>query len=507
MKKRDGERVIAFIETYCKVPEGVLVGKRIKLEPFQKKFIRAVYDNPKQTRRAYLSIARKNGKTAVIAGICLAHLIGPMAVRNSQIVSGAMSRDQAGIVFKHMVNIINLEPKLQGLVRIIPSQKRLVGLPMNVEYRALAADGKTAHGLSPVVAILDEVGQVRGPHSDFVEAITTAQGAYENPLLIVISTQAQNDGDLLSIWLDDAKDSKDPQIVSHVYEAPKDCALSDRKAWKSANPALGTFRSLKDVESQALMAARMPSSEPGFRNLILNQRVETESPFVSRSVWESNGGEVPETWKDWPVFAGLDLSSTTDLTALVLVAVEPGPIYHVKPFFWLPGDGLRDKAAKDKVPYDVWHKDGLLLSTPGKAIDYEYVASDLKTILAGLDWQAVEFDRWNMKHFKPSLERADFRADELERFTEFGQGFISMSPAIKALEVALLKNQLRHGMHPVLAMCAANARVVTDPAENRKFVKGKSTGRIDGMVALAMAMSAATKHAESAGDFMAAWGA
>ncbi|MDI9095768.1 terminase TerL endonuclease subunit, partial [Providencia rettgeri] len=139
----------------------------------------------------------------------------------------------------------------------------------------------------PVLAILDEVGQIVGPRSEFVDAIVTSQGAHKNPLLIAISTQAANDADLLSIWLDDAKNSKDPHIVSHVYEADKDADVLDPKAWKAANPALGNFRSLDDMKRLAEMASRMPSSENTFRNLNLNQRVSTVSPFISRSVWES----------------------------------------------------------------------------------------------------------------------------------------------------------------------------------------------------------------------------
>ncbi len=236
---------------------------------------------------AYLSIARKNGKTGLIAAVLLAHLVGPESVQNSQIVSGAMSLEQAGIVFSLAVKMINFSPELQKIIHIIPSGKRLIGKPMNVEYKALSAEGKTTHGLSPVLAILDEVGQVTGPQSDFIDAIVTAQGAHKSPLLIAISTQAANDGDLLSIWLDDAKNSKDPHIVSHVYAAAKDADISSPETWRSANPAMGVFRSLKDMERLAEQAGRMPSFENTFRNLNLNQRISTDSPFVSRSVWEA----------------------------------------------------------------------------------------------------------------------------------------------------------------------------------------------------------------------------
>lgn len=170
-----GERVIAFIERYCLVPEGKHVGKPLVLEKFQKRFILEIYDNPAGTARAYLSIARKNGKSALIAAIVLAHIVGPEARQNSQVISGARSRDQAALVFKLAEKMVRMSPELSKITRIVPSAKQIIGLPMNVDYRAISAEAGTAHGLSPVVAILDEVGQVKGPADAFVEAIETAQ--------------------------------------------------------------------------------------------------------------------------------------------------------------------------------------------------------------------------------------------------------------------------------------------------------------------------------------------
>jgi phage terminase large subunit-like protein len=198
-----------------------LSASHLKLMKFQRDFIKGIYDNKHGTSRAYLSVARKNGKSALIAGIVLAHIIGPEARLNSQIVSGARSREQASLVFKLAEKMIRLSPELYKLIKIVPSSKMLIGLPMNVEYKAISAEAGTAHGLSPVLAILDEVGQVRGPTDSFIEAIETAQGAHDDPLLIAISTQAATDGDLFSIWLDDAKNAKDRRIVSHVYTAPE----------------------------------------------------------------------------------------------------------------------------------------------------------------------------------------------------------------------------------------------------------------------------------------------
>lgn len=478
-----GERVIAFIERYCKAPEGEHVGKPLKLEPFQVDFIREVYDNPAGTRRGILSIGKKNGKTALIAGILLAHICGPEAVLNTQIVSGAMSRDQASVVFALACKMIQLSPELTKITRIVPSSKRILGLTRNVEFRALSADGRTAHGLSPVLAILDELGQVRGPQSDFVDAIITAQGAHKNPLQMVISTQSPNDADLLSIWIDDAKQSNDPHIVCHVYAADKDCDLMDEKAWAAANPAIGKFRSLKDVEEQAKQAVRMPSAEATFRNLVLNQRVEVISPFISRGVWLVNSQEPDESaFYECPVYVGLDLSAKTDLTAMVMLAFKDGR-WHVKPVVWTPEKGLRDRAKRDRAPYDVWHQQGYLRTIPGASIDYEVVAKEIADTLADCNVQAVGFDRWRFDLLKKEFDKLGLDLP----LTPFGQGFKDMAPALDTLETLLLNEQMSHGAHPVLTMCMANSRVERDPAGNRKLNKAKATGRIDAAIALAMA--------------------
>lgn len=477
-----GERVCSFVEKFILVPEGDLLGKPMVLDKFQRDFILSIYDNPQGTHTAILSIARKNGKTGLIAALLLCHICGPEAVQNSQAISGAMSKEQAAVVFELARKMVEMSPKLSALVRVQPSGKRLIGLRKNVLYRALSAEGKTAHGLSPILAILDEVGQIVGPTDKFIEAITSAQGAYSNPLLIAISTQAPTANDLLSTWIDAQRNAPDPRTVCHVYEAPDECALNDRKAWAAANPAMGVFRSIGDIEKQCRTAMEMPANEPAFRNLVLNQRVEAESPFVPRSVWEANG-ESPGDKPVGKVWCGLDLSSVADLTAFVAVD-ETGGVF---PTFWLPHEGLKEKARKEKVPYDLWQREGLLLTTAGKAIEYEHIAGFLRTFFDENNVQNVGFDRALMHFLTPWLIKAGFSEAELEKFIPFGQGTLSMTPALRELEVKLCNHKLKHGNHPVLNMCCANTKVVGDSGA-RKFDKKKQRGRIDGMSALANAI-------------------
>lgn len=485
-----GEKVCAFIQRHCVTPEGIHVGKPIVLAQFQKDFITAIYDNPAGTRRAILSVGRKSGKSTLVAGIVLAHLVGPLAKQNSNLCVGAMSREQSAIIFHAAAKMCQLSPTLSRLVKVFPSGKRLLGLPMNVEFKALAADGKTAMGGSYSLVLIDEIGQIRGPQSDFVDSLVTSQGAYAEPLLIAISTRASNAADLFEQWIQDAKTSGDPKIVSHVYSAPEGCDLMDESAWYAANPALGIFRSLDDLKEQLTQAARMPSIENSARNLLLNQVISTVSPFISPSVWQSCAGAVLP-FGDAPVYCGLDLSARTDLTALVLIGKVAGQ-WQVVPHFWTPEQGLRDRAARDRAPYDVWHRQGYLHSTPGASVDYEFVASDMAAILSGLNVQAVTYDRWRIDLLKKELDKIGCDVPLIP----WGQGFKDMAPALDTLEAELLNARVNHGGHPVLTMCAASAIVVKDPAGGRKLDKGKATGRIDGLQAMAQAFGAAAQAIE-----------
>lgn len=495
MKSQRGDRAIAFIETYLKIPEGSQVGKSIVLLPFQKKFIREVLDNPAGTELGILSIARKNGKTALIAALLLVFLVGPEARQNSQIVSGARSRKQAALVFKLAHKMLITAPQLKGLWKVTPSNNVLIGTARNVEYQAISAEAGTAHGLSPYLAILDELGQVKGEQDDFVEAIVTAQGAYDDAIKLAISTQAASDAALLSRWIDDARSSEDPRIVCHVYEAPIDAELNDREAWRAANPALGKFRSLKDFEQWSAKAVRQPSEESGFRNLGLNQRVNRIDPFLSKSLWLKNAGEPDDAvFYRRPVWGGLDLSKTTDLSAFVLVAEDEKGIWHVKPTFWKPAELIEDHARRDRVPYGRWAKDGALETPPGVVIDNTFVAKKIADICDGMDIQKIGFDPWRFDQMKAPLEDAGI---SLDLFHMVIQGPKTMSPYLTFVETKFLQERVRHGRHPVLEDHASNAVTVPDSNENRKLDKARSTGRIDGVVAMAMAMGIAAASEEN----------
>lgn len=483
--KTRGDRNIAWIETHCRIPEGKDVGKPVRLRDWQRKIIKGIYDSP--TRTAIVSFGRKNAKTSIAAFLLLLHLCGPEAKQNSQLFSTAQSRDQAAVLFSLATKVVRMSVDLADVVAVRDHSKQLYCEELGTLYRALSADASTAYGLSPAFTVHDELGQVRGPRSELYEAMETAVGAQEEPLSIVISTQAPSSADLLSLLIDDAATRTDQRVKLFMFSAPEGADPFSEEAIRAANPAYGDFLNVEEVKSQAEAARRMPSLEAGYRNLILNQRVNQTSPLIARSAWESCGGS-----PDYSVFnrkrlyLGLDLSARNDMTALAVIACEE-TLWHVQMHYFAPEAGVSERARRDHAPYDLWARDGALTLTPGASVDYAFVADRLKTLADDFDIAVLAYDRWRMDVLKAELARIGLELP----LKEFGQGFKDMSPAIDSLEACILNARLLHGMHPILTWNAANAVGVKDPAGNRKMDKSKATGRIDGLVALTMALGAA----------------
>jgi phage terminase large subunit-like protein len=481
------ERNIRWIETHCKIPEGKLVSRPVKLTAEQKKWMREIYDSP--TRLFILSMGRKNAKTTFSAFLLLLHLCGPEHKLNSQLYSAAQSREQASILFGLAAKMVRMSPDLNPVVIVRDTAKQLACPELGTLYRALSADASTAYGLSPAFVVHDELGQVKGPRSELYDALETAAGAQEDPISIVISTQAPTDADLLSMLIDDAKTLADPRTKLVLYTSDPVSDPFDESTIRQANPHYDVFMNRVEVKRQAEEARRMPARESSFRNLVLNQRVSQHSPFIPRAVWEACSGEPDDmAFFDSPVWIGLDLSARNDLTALAIVARGEDNVWNMRMEFFAPLIGLGDRAHRDRAPYDVWASNGILTATPGASVDYSIVAERLVSLCDDYQVDGIAFDRWRIDVLKAELARLGAELPLIE----FGQGFKDMSPALDALESELLNGRLRHGNNPILTWCAANAIVVRDPAHNRKLDKSKSTGRIDGMVALAMAIGRAS---------------
>lgn len=507
-----GERNAAWVESVCRIPEGRFVGQPVRLRPWQRAIVCGLYDSP--TRRGIISFGRKNAKTTLSAFLLLLHLCGPEARANSQLFSAAQSREQAAILFALAAKIVRMSPELREFIVVRDTAKQLACPELGTLYRALSAEASTAYGLSPVFVVHDELGQVRGPRSELYEALETAAGAQDEPLSIVISTQAPTPADLLSLLIDDAKTGADPKVKLFLYSAPEALDPFSEEAIRAANPAFGDFLNADEVRDQAESARRMPAREAAYRNLVLNQRVNAFSPFISRAVWEGGAGAVDdELFLRRPVYGGLDLSGRNDLTALVLVAQDDTGVWHARPEFWAPEVGLPDRAHRDRAPYDVWAREGLLRATPGASIDFDFVAERLGELMTTMDLRVIAFDRYRMDYLVKPLRDAgrDFAVlqnlSELEEarqglvFVKHGQGYYEMPPALDALEGELLNGRIRHGGNPVLTWNAANAVAERNAAGERKLEKAKSTGRIDGIVALAMAIRCALASPPSGRSF------
>jgi len=485
------ERNAQWIEAFCRVPEGRLVGQPIKLGQFQRDILAGIYDSP--TRTAIVSFPRKNGKTTLSACLVLLHLAGPEAEPNSQLYSTAQSREQAAILYRLAAKIVRMSPDLKAVIVMRDSAKQLLCPELGTEYTALSAEAATAHGLSPIFAVHDELGQVRGPEFPLYDAIETGSGAHDNPISVIISTQAPEDGDLLSILIDDALTGEDPKTKLFLWAADEADDIFDEDTWRRANPLYGTAMNPERMRELAAKAKRMPTSEATFRNLNLNQRIAADGTFIAKTVW-LECAEVPrdEVFEAGPVFIGLDLSARNDITALALVARDDEGVWHVRVEFFAPERGLLDRSRRDRVPYDVWAKQGWLTLCPGASVDYEIVAKRLVELCDTYDVAQIAFDRWRIDVLKKEIDRLHTELPLLP----FGQGFKDMSPAIDTLEAALVGALLRHGGNPVLTWCAANLIATTDPAGNRKFDKKKARGRIDGMVAVAMGIGVAQVQPE-----------
>lgn len=474
--------------------------------------MRRIYDSP--TRTFILSIARKNAKTAFIAMLLLLHLVGPESKPNSQLYSAAQSLDQAALLFAYMAKMIRMSPTLDFYVAIKDTKKMLVCPDRGTVYRALSAESSTAYGLNPAVAVHDELGQVVGPTSPLYDAIETAQGAQEEPISFIISTQATTDADLLSLLIDDALTGADPTTKVELYTAPLEPEKDNPeypftdKALRLANPHFDVFMNRVEVRKQAAKAKRMPTFESQYRNLQLNQRVSQFETLFPRSIWEACSGPINEDlFRTGRVYSGADLSARNDLTADVDVVEDDDGVVHVRPTLWTPEQGLEDRIKRDRVRYDVWVRDGFLQATPGPTIDYSMIARHIAENASRENLVELAFDRWRMDLLKAELSKIGFRwkeseddLDDLPLLTKFGQGFVDMAPAIDEVEALFNAGKVRHGGHPVLRWMSWNAIVVKDSAGNRKIDKSKTTARIDGIVAMVMAIArlrAAKKPAKS----------
>lgn len=480
------EKVLAFLRT-LPIVSGLKAGEKLELLDFQEQFVRGVYGNVddlgrRRVRLAALSVARGNGKSAVLAGLSLAHLLGPMMEPYGECYAAALDREQAGVLYRMTRAYIEATPWMAAAVNIKDWHKEIVHEDSQSIWRALTSDARKAHGLAPSFWVADEVAQWRS--RELWDNLATGMGKRAQALGVTISTQAADDLHFFSELLDA---EPDPTVYVQLHAADKGCALDDREAWRKANPALGVFLNEDQFADAAARAVRSPSFEPSFRLLNLNQRVAAEGRFIEQADWDANGEPFdPIELEGMACYGGLDLSSTRDLTAFSLWFPEVGKLLT---WHWVPSDTIEERAERDRVPYPQWADAGWIERTPGRATDRVSIARRLADVRQSYDVRGIAFDRWRFEDLGKLLSDEGIELP----LVEFVPGFKTYAAACDAFERAVLERRMQHNGNPLLRWQAGNVIVETDAAGNRKPTKSKSLDRIDGIVTAIMASGLAAR--------------
>jgi phage terminase large subunit-like protein len=481
----DAEKGMRLLETKCMIPGGNMVGQAIKFMWWQEVIMYLVLDiKPKYL---YISLARRNGKTFLQACLILLYLVSFLSEKNMSLGSFALAREQAGILFKQLSDMIMLSPDIKELVRVIPSGKRVTGLRTGADYVAGSAEARSNLGRSIKYLVLDEAGSLQGQNSEYLDMLRSSQGSYDDATFAAISTQSSSDADFFSVALDSATTEQPKDTVAVLFETPKEYEIDDPDGWIFSNPGIGVFRSYEDMRAQAASAKRIPAQASGFENLCLNRRTAMVGRWLAAEPYKACSGKPDfDVFRNNTTAIALDLSSRNDLTAAVISAKDENGIVHVFPFVFCPTVGIEERQARDKAPYAQWCQDGLMIPIGGKTMDYEQISTYLRDRLydLGIHPQYVVFDRWSITHFKKAAQDVGFLQDAT--WIECGQGYKDMSPRCKNFETLILLEKVRHGSHPLLNLAFSNAMSVMDPAGSIKLDKSKSTQRIDAAIACVM---------------------
>jgi phage terminase large subunit-like protein len=490
------DRVLKFI-SHLKHSKAPWAGKPFEPMPWQVNFIQQLYgtltaDDLRQYRQALLYLPRKNGKSFLASSLALYHLVAD-GKPGAEVYLAAGSRDQAGLCFDQARDFVRSNLTLNKRLRIIEYKKEIHDDKTSSILKALAADGGLAHGLNPTAIIADELHVWEGKRGrEMWEALQTGFGAREEPLLLAISTAGYDRASLFWELYTHAKrvredPKQDPFFLPVLYEADPEDDWQDPEAWAKANPALGAFRSIEDMESLAARAKQSPALENSFRRLYLNQWTQSETAWIPLHRWEACGAIVdPEKLKGRLCYAGLDMSATTDLTAFVLLFPDDSDPanYDILPFFWLP-EARTTADRQDVADYRAWARGGYMKLQPGDVLDQRLIKQDIQELAATYQIKEIAFDRWSATQLSVELQ------EEGAAMVSTGMGYASLSAPSKHLEALVLSNRLRHGNHPVLSWNMGNVITEQDAAGNIKPSKARSKDRIDGCMALVLAISRA----------------
>lgn len=495
--KEYADFAVAFIESLCHT-KGTWAGKKFELIDWQEQIIRDLFGTLKpngyrQFNTAYIEIPKKQGKSELAAAVALLLTCGDGEQR-AEVYGCAADRQQASIVFEVAADMVRMCPALSKRVKILASQKRIIYIPTNSFYQVLSAEAYSKHGFNIHGVVFDELHTQ--PNRKLFDVMTKGSGdARMQPLYFLITTAGT---DTHSICYETHQKAKnildgrkiDPTFYPVIYGADENDDWTDPKVWEKANPSLGITVGIDKVRAACESAKQNPSEENSFRQLRLNQWVKQAVRWMPMDKWDKCAFAVNEEQLEGRVcYGGLDLSSTTDITAFVLVfpPCDEEDKYIILPYFWIPEDTLDLRVKRDHVPYDVWERQGYLQTTEGNVIHYGYIEKFIEKLGERFNIREIAFDRWGAVQMVQNLEGMGFTV------VPFGQGFKDMSPPTKELMKLTLEQRIAHGGHPVLRWNMDNIFVRTDPAGNIKADKEKSTEKIDGAIATIMALDRAIR--------------
>ena len=497
--EKKAERVIRFVEC-LKHTKGEFHGQPFKLLPWQDKIIRDVFgtvrdDDPssRQFSTVYVEIGKKNGKSELGAALALNMLCNDDEWK-AEVYSCATDRQQAAICFEVSCDMVRQNPTLSKLIKIIPSTKRMVYQPTGSIYQVLSSDVATKHGLNVSACIFDELHAQ--PNRALYDVMTQGSGdARRQPLWVFLTTAGTDRNSICWEVHQKAVDilegrKHDPRFYPVVFGLDENDDWTDERNWYKCNPSLGYTITIDKVRDAFHKAQETAADENMFRQLRLNQWVKQSVRWMQMDKWDACKASFDESDLLGRVcYGGLDLSSTSDLTAFVLVfppASEDEP-YYVLPYFWLPEETLPLRVRRDHVMYDVWAKQRYLQTTEGNVVHYGFIEQFICHLNEKFNIREIAYDRWNSGMMVQALQDDGFT------MVPFGQGFKDMSNPTKDLMRLVLEKSIRHNGHPVLRWNMDNIFVRTDPAGNLKIDKEKSTEKVDGAVALVMALDRAEK--------------
>ncbi len=488
---------VAFIESLCHT-KGTWAGKPFELIDWQERIIRDLFgilkkNGYRQFNTAYVEIPKKQGKSELAAAVALLLCCGDGEER-AEVYGCAADRQQASIVFEVAADMVRMCPALNKRVKILASQKRMVFQPTNSFYQVLSAEAYSKHGFNIHGVVFDELHTQ--PNRKLFDVMTKGSGdARMQPLYFLITTAGTDTQSICYETHQKALDILEGRKIDHtfypvIYGAKEDEDWTSPEVWKKANPSLGITVGMDKVQAACDSAKQNPGEENSFRQLRLNQWVKQSIRWMPMHKWDACAFPVSEDELEGRVcYGGLDLSSTTDITAFVLVfpPIEENGKYMVLPYFWIPEDNVDLRVRRDHVPYDVWQRQGKLETTEGNVVHYGYIEKFIERLGERFNIREIAFDRWDAVQMVQNLEGMGFTV------VPFGQGFASMSPPTKELMKLVLEEKIAHGGHPVLRWNMDNIFIRTDPAGNIKADKAKSTEKIDGAIALIMALDRAVR--------------